>query len=411
MGRGSGVRGRGVVGFACRYNLATDWVQHRILAKCSSLEKHNDIVTDFVKVLQITQTAMQALPADLIRAQSFDFKVLHRWVPPAEVEELAHECRARLSSAAARIEEAAVEMLAEVVRGSRRVTADEVVSLQRQLSSASTSHSGGATQRHLIEVICQPDVPADVSDEKLIELHGKVAQVLKELSKPEEGGQELDHWWCRKALWDAGLQEHLAGLVEKFSGAVVSQVNKVANNLWETLAFVHGFVEVLPDMDQEVEAYMLKVCPCKKQLSAWTGEFQSIGTRLDHLKEALAQCVPKADKESVEALVASCEGACTVAAGCLRRGTESAAPWDITDGMAAFSKLLHSAELCQMVLQGHLLMAAIITYVKDGSGCEHDPKKRQQFTNCVTGARTVHKRLAEAGHEVPGMQAQLDSLR
>ena len=156
---------------------------------------------------------------------------------------------------------------------------------------------------------------------------------------------------------------------------------------------------------------MLKVCPCKKQLSAWTGEFKSIGTRLDHLKEALAECVPKADTDSVEALLASCEGACTLAAGCLRRGTESAAPWDTRDGMAACSKLRRSAELCQMVLEGHLLMAAIITYIRDGSGCEHDPKKRQQFTNCVTGARAVHKFLAEAGHVVPGMQAQLDSLR
>ncbi len=302
-------------------------------------------------------------------------------------------------------------MLAEVVRGSRRVTADEVVSLQRQLSSASTSHSGGATQRHLSEVICQPDIPADVSDEKLIELHGKVAQVLKELSKPKEGGQELDHWWCCKALWDAGLQEHLAGLVEKFSGAVVSQVNKVANGLWETLAFVQEFVQVLPDMDQEVEAYMKKVCPCKNQLSSWIGDLTSTGTRFDHLKVALAECLPKADAESVEALLASCEEACTVAAGCLHRGAESAAPWDTTDGMAAFSKLRRSVELCRMVLEGHLLMAAIITYSRDGSGCAHDPQKRQQFTSCVTGARTVHKRLAEAGHEVPGMKAQLDSLQ
>ncbi len=359
------------------------------------------------------QAVVQSSPAEreVLAAQSFDFKVLHRWAPPAEVEELAHECRARLSSAAARLEDVAVEMLAEVVRGSRRVTADEVVSLQRQLSSASTSHSGGATQRHLIEVICQPDIPADVSDEKLIELHGKVAQVLKELSKPEEGGQELDHWWCCTALWDAGLQKRLEGLVEKFSGAVVSQVNKVANGLWETLAFVQEFVQVLPDMDQEVEAYMKKVCPCKKQLSSWIGDLTSTGTRFDHLKVALAECLPKADAESVEALLASCEEACTVAAGCLHRGAESAAPWDITDGMAAFSKLRRSAELCQMVFEGHLLMAAIITYIRDGSGCEHDPKKRQQFTNVVTMARTVHKLFAEAGHVVPGMQAQLDSLR
>ena len=88
---------------------------------------------------------MQSSPAEheVLAAQLFDFKVLHRWVPPAEVEEVASACRAGLASAAAKIQAAAVEMLAEVVRGSRRVTADEVVSLQRQLSFASTSHSGG----------------------------------------------------------------------------------------------------------------------------------------------------------------------------------------------------------------------------------------------------------------------------
>ncbi len=408
-----------MVSFLSRYHdkLAPDWVRHPVLGKCSSLEKYNDSATCLVAAISVAmhncQAVVQSSPAEheVLAAQSFDFKVLHRWVPPALVEEVASACRAGLASAAAKIQAAAVEMLAEVVRGSRRVTADEVVSLQRQLSSASTSQAGGATQRHLIEVLCEPDIPEDVPDEKLIELHGKVAQVLKELSKPKEGGQELDHWWCRKALWDAGLQEHLAALVEKFSGAVVRQVNKVANGLWETLAFVQEFVQVLPDMDQEVEAYMKKVCPCKKQLSSWIGDLKSTGTRFDHLKEALAECLPKADTESVEALLASCEGACTLAAGCLRRGTESAAPWDTRDGMAACSKLRHSAELCQMVLEGHLLMAAIITYSRDGSGCAHDPQKRQQFTSCVTGARTVHQRLAEAGHEVPGMQAQLDSLR
>ncbi len=390
-------------------------MRHPVLGKCSSLEKYNDIVTNFVTVLSVTE----ALPADcevsttdLIRAQSFDFKVLHRWVPLAEVEELASACRAGLASAAAKMKAAAIKILAEVVRGVRHISAADGRSLQRTLGSASMSHSRGATQRHLIEVLCAPEATmTDLSDEKLTELHGKLAKVVEELQEPEEGGQEPLPWWRDATMADAGLEQYLVKRLTEVSDAVLSRVSEAREKLVQAFVLASEFVRGLPDMDQEVESYVLRLGPCRTKLSEWIGHFRDLVCRLDSLKEAWAQCVPKLDAVSSEALLSACQGACAEAAGCLCPGTASAAPWGITHGNAALAELRRSAELCQLVLEGHVYMAASILFHRAKLGASAcDPKKRQEFTRCITRARATHKLLAEAGVVLPGMDKQLKQM-
>ncbi len=411
-----------MVSFLSRYHntLAPDWVVHPVLAKCSILEKYNDIVTHLVAVISVAmhdcQAVVQPSPAqhEVLAAQLFDFKVLHRWVPPAEAAGLASACRAGLASAAAKIQAAAVKILAEVVRGIRRISAADGRSLQRTLGSASMSRSRGATQRHLIEALCAPEATmTDLSDEKLTELHGKFAKVVEELQKPEEGVQEPLPWWRCATMADAGLEQYLVSRLTEVSDAVLLRVSEVREKLVQAFILASEFVRGLPDMDQEVDAYLSRLRPCKNTLSEWIGILRNLILRLDHLKVAVAKCVPKLDAVSSEALLSACKEACAEAAGCLRRGTESAAPLDITDGMAAFSELHRSAQLCQLVLEGHLCMAAAITFHSAlGPGCEHDKRKKCQFTGCITRARATRKLLAEAGNVVlhPGFEQKLKEI-
>ncbi len=330
------------------------------------------------------QAVVQSSPAEheVLAAQLCDFKVLHRWAPPAEAAGLASACRAGLASAAAKIQAAAVKILAEVVRGIRRISAADGRSLQRTLGSASMSRSRGATQRHLIEALCAPEATmTDLSDEKLTELHGKLAKVVEELQEPEEGGQEPLPWWRDATMADAGLEQYLVSRLTEVSDAVLSRVSEAREKLVQAFVLASEFVRGLPDMDQEVDAYLSRLRPCKNTLSERIGILRNLILRLDHLKVAVAKCVPKLDAVSSEALLSACKEACAEAAGCLRPGTESAAPGDIIEpiaaGNAAFVELHRSAQLCQLVLEGHLCMAAAITFHSAlGPGCEHDKRKK-----------------------------------
>ncbi len=328
----------------CRYHqqLAPEWVRHRVLTHqytFHSLLDFEEIAKSLAQVISVafqeTTSVLQSLPAehDVLVAQTFDFTVLHRWVPVAEAMELARARKAGLSVAATRIEEAAVKVLAEVVCGSRHITGDEGRALQAKLSIVAKSR--GATQRHLVEVLTVDKPVMDLSDEELIELHGKVVQVLAELQKPEEGGQEPVPWWRCVTMQEAGLQMHFESLLEQVSGAVLSKVSVTANELEKAFVFASAFVRDLPDMDEEVDAYMSMLATGKDRLNEWLVNLRHLGCLLDSLKEALPQCVAKADAISSEVLLSTCKRACAEAARCLHPGAERVAPWGIPEGMAA----------------------------------------------------------------------------
>ena len=251
----------------------------------------------------------------------------------------------------------------------------------------------------------------DLSDEKLTELHGKFAKVVEELQKPEEGVQEPLPWWRYATMADAGLEQYLVSRLTEVSDAVLLRVSEAREKLVQTFILASEFVRGLPDMDQEVDAYLSRLRPCKNTLSERIGILRNLILRLDHLKVAVAKCVPKLDAVSSEALLSACKGACAEAAGCLGPGTASAAPWGITHGNAALAELRRSAELCQLVLEGHVYMAASILFHRAKLGASAcDPKKRQEFTRCITRARATHKLLAEAGVVLPGMDKQLKQM-
>ena len=233
----------------CRYHqqLVPDWVRHRVLTqhyKFNTLLNFEEIAKSLAQVISVAfqETTSQSLPAehDVLAAQSFDFTVLHRWVPVAEATELARACKAGLSSAATRLKEAAVKVLAEVARGSRHITGEEGRALQAKLSIVAKSR--GATQRHLVEVLTVDKPVVDLSDEELIELHGKVAQVLAELQRPEEGGQEPVPWWRCVTMKEAGLQMYIESLLEKASGAVLRKVSVTAIELEKAFARASAYV-------------------------------------------------------------------------------------------------------------------------------------------------------------------------
>ncbi len=381
-----------------------------------SLLNFEEIAKSLAQVVSVafqeTTSVLQSLPAehDVLVAQTFDFTVLHRWVPVAEATELARACKAGLPFAATRLKEAAVKVLAEVVRGSRHITGDEGRALQAKLSIVAESR--GSTQRHLIEGLTVDKPVVDLSDEELIELHGKVVQVLAELQKPEEGGQEPVPWWRCVTMQEAGLQMHFESLLEQVSSAVLSKVSVTANQLEQAFARAAAFVRDLPDMDAEVEGYMSIVATGKDRLNEWLVNLRHLGRLLDSLKEAMPQRVAKADAVSSEALLSTCKRARAEAARCLRPGAERAAPWGITEGMAAYMELRRCAGLCQVVLVSHLCMAAVITLgrARASGGGEFDfSKLEQQFTSCLTRARATHEHLVQDGTVVihPGMTTLL----
>ncbi len=74
-------------------------------------------------------------------------------------------------------------------------------------------------------------------------------------------------------------------------------------------------------------------------------------------------------------------------------------------------ELRRCAGLCQVVLEGHLCMAAVITLDRDrGSGSESDfPKFEERFASCLTRARAMREHLVRDGTVVipSGMAMQL----
>ncbi len=405
-----------------RQQLVPDWVTHDVFTRCQcrTLDKYVDMAKDLAQAVSVAfhdaTSVVQSLPAehDVLVAQTFDFTVLHRWVPAAEATELARACVAGLSSAAAKIEDAAVKVLAEVARGSRTITGDEGRALQTKLSFA--SQAPGATQRHLIAVLTVHKPVGEQSDEELLELHGKVAQALEELQKPEEAGQELVPWWRGQAMKDAELQKYLETLLRELSGTLLSRVTAIAKELEKPFIEAFEFVRDLPDMEKEEDSYMLRLAPDKSKngLSALVCNLRNVISRLDRMKEAVTRCVPKADEVFSVALIATCKGACAEAAKCLCRGTDTAAPWEIEEGSAAYKELLRCAELRHSVLESHIAMGVLLTLDKaGGSGGECKiPKLQEQFTSCLTRARETLKILSKDSRVVvpPGMESRLAKI-
>ncbi len=211
---------------------------------------------------------------------------------------------AGLSSAAAKIEDAAVKVPAEAVRGSRHITGDKDRALQAKLSIVAKSR--GATQRHLVEVLTVDKPVVDLSDEELMDSSSSTGswRMSWQCRSPTRAARSLSHGGAVR-LEEAGLQMYFESLLEQVSGPVLSKVNVTANQVEKAFVVASAFVRDLPEVDEEVDAYMSMLATGKDQLNEWLVNFRHLGCLLDSLKEAMPQCVAKADAVSSEALLST----------------------------------------------------------------------------------------------------------